>query len=108
MVWAYCHRTDNVAPMAADFRLPGFVQVIWDEAFRGIGARSVYVGDGCREIGSRAFADCGSLAQIRLPESLTSIAGDAFEGCHGVVIYGKAGSAAESYATAHFMVFEEE
>ena len=52
-------------------------------------------------IESRAFYGCGNLIKVNLPETVWSIAEDAFEGCPNVVIYCNAGSDAHLYAQAH-------
>ena len=51
-------------------------------------------------IGSEAFAG-GSFACVSIPESVTSIAPDAFGNRTGLTIIGVPGSAAEDYARAH-------
>ena len=62
-------------------RLPDGLETIESEAFIGIGHDAVIIPDGCREIGSKAFADCPNLIYVRIPLSVTSIAPDAFDGC---------------------------
>ena len=53
----------------------------------------------------RAFADCGNLRDIYIPESTVKIAEDAFEGVSGLTIHGKEGSYAEFYAEKHHYAF---
>ena len=49
-------------------------------------------------IGDRAFKGCVGLTQIRIPESVTDIGEDVFDGCENTVyVFGTAGSAAEHY-----------
>ncbi len=92
-----------------DFSLPKGLKSISDEAFEGMTARIVRIQDGTKSIGERAFADCVNLAQIRIPASVTSIGAHAFDGCPWTLqIFGKAGSAAESFAmNAGFKFIEE-
>ncbi|MDY5948979.1 MAG: leucine-rich repeat protein, partial [Oscillospiraceae bacterium] len=47
-----------------------------------------------------AFAQCTSLQTVTIPESVTSIASDAFSGCGSVTIRCKEGSAAHDFAVA--------
>ena len=68
-------------------------------AFAGIGAESVYLPDGLKEIESNAFADCENLLVIRIPASVESIAEYAFPGCtSSLCIYGIPQSAAYNFA----------
>ena len=68
-------------------RLPADLKSVDQEAFSGSGAVFVIIPDGCQAIDSRAFANCRNLLGIRIPASVTSIAGDAFLGTTGIVIY---------------------
>ena len=52
---------------------------------------------GCESIGDHAFRNCSSLAQIRIPASVTSIGEGVFDGCGTVCVFGPAGSAVEDY-----------
>ncbi|MCD7773605.1 MAG: leucine-rich repeat protein, partial [Ruminococcus sp.] len=49
-------------------------------------------------IGDSAFANNTSLTSVTIPETVTSIAANAFEGCDNLVIYCYSGSYAEQYA----------
>ena len=57
-----------------------------------------------KTLGAKAFANCQSLRRIYIPKSVTSIAPDLLSGCavledeDVIEIYGKAGSAAETFA----------
>lgn len=66
--------------------LPRALTDIDDGAFMGIAAEAVVVPDGCRRIGSMAFADCPNLSEITIPESVTEIADDAFANSPDVYI----------------------
>lgn len=89
---------------APDMTLPAGVTAIDAEAFAGTPLQVVRLPQGLKTIGSRAFAD-GSLWQIFIPSSVTAIADDAFSGVDGLIIFGKAGSTAQSYATSHGYTF---
>ena len=44
--------------------------------------------------------------EIRIPEGITEIADDAFEGCpSGLIIYGRPDTLAHDYARAHHYIF---
>ena len=79
-----------------DFVLPAEIAEIEESAFEGAAMSIVYIPDTCTRIGSYAFKDCLSLTQVWIPEGC-SVDADAFSGCGRVYIFGKAGSAAESY-----------
>lgn len=71
-----------------DFSLPANLTKIEASAFAGdTSLNRVYVGDGVTTIGAQAFAN-SSLRDIRLPESLTEIAADAFRDVPHVEVYG--------------------
>lgn len=87
--------------------LPAGVKTVGEEAFRGDRAlEEVTLPDGLKAIESRAFADSG-VKWIRIPDSVTSIAEDAFRGAGGaypgtegkyLVISASAGSVAADFA----------
>ncbi len=65
--------------------LPDGLTVVEAEAFMNdVSLGAVVVPEGALEIGARAFAG-SSVTEITLPESLTSIAGDAFSGCEDIL-----------------------
>ena len=69
------------AARAGTLTFPAPVRSIGEEAFCGDRLLdTVVLPEGVEEIGARAFAD-SSLTLIRLPASLTDVAGDAFSGC---------------------------
>ena len=74
---------------------------ISDEAFAGDAAfAAVQLQRNVKKIGSKAFANCSNLCAIYIPEGTTEIASNAFEGVTGLIILGKAGSYAETFAKA--------
>ena len=75
--------------------LPSGLTAIEEEAFCNSNIQAVILPDTVQSIGSRAFADCGNLLAVYLPDNLSaSIAGDAFEGCnHVLFIDGSLGAA---------------
>ena len=89
-----------------DGYLPYDLTIIEAEALAGIDAEVIYVSDHVTAIGSRAFSNCRHLRQIRIPEGITEIADDAFEGCpSGLIIYGRPDTLAHDYARAHHYIF---
>ena len=78
--------------------LPAETKTVLAEAFAGSDVECVVLSSACETIGSRAFADCAQLALIEIPEGVTSIADDAFEGSASVALVVKDGSYAQSYA----------
>ena len=95
---------------APDFILPDDLTHIEAEAFAGAKMTVVYIPDGVKSIGSRAFANCTGLTQIRIPASVTVIAEDAFQGVDPsqLTIFGASGSAAETFAGNAGISFETE
>ena len=61
--------------------------------------------DGVASIERKAFAYCGFLEEIEIPESVKVIDETAFLESENVTIKGKAGSVAETYAKDHNMAF---
>lgn len=75
---------------------------ISDEAFTGDAAfAAVQLQRNVKKIGSKAFANCVKLCAIYIPEGTTEIADDAFDSGTGLIILGKAGSYAETFAKGH-------
>ena len=70
----------------AAMKLPAMLKRIESEAFMNLASEAGIIPDGCVEIGSKAFADSPNLIYVWIPESVTSISGDAFEGCPQVYI----------------------
>lgn len=66
--------------------LPTTMDLIEDVAFYGIPAEAMINPDGCRPIGSRAFAGCENLLYVKISVSATQIASDAFDECPKVII----------------------
>ena len=86
-----------VLPPDVTFKLPASTKTVGESAFEGdTSITAVEIPNGCTSIGKWTFKDCTNLTQIRIPASVTSIDTTAFEGCTGVLIYGKAGSAAQT------------
>ena len=65
----------------ATLDLPSNIKKIEDHAFEGTKLKRIRLYDGCRQIGSRAFANAKELERIYIPNTVTYIADDAFEGC---------------------------
>lgn len=83
--------------------IPADTTVIEEEAFMDcttLGGFSV-AGSNLTEIQSGAFKNCTWLCFAYIPDSVTTIADDAFEGCSKVHFYCSDTSAAAAYADAH-------
>ena len=87
-------------------RLPSQLISIEDQAFTGSLFTHVYLGSRVTSIGSGAFSNCSNLVYILIPDSVTSIAGDAFTGSEHVVIHCSVGSAAHTFAIEHELAFK--
>ena len=82
-----------------DFVVPEKTVTIGMEAFYGIAAERIRLGEKVCEIGDSAFGNCSNLKEIYIPEGCDSIAATAFRGVMGLTIYGVEGSYAEWYAS---------
>ena len=80
--------------------LPDSLDVIDAEALLGIAARTVVIPDGATTIGARAFASCPNLEYVVVPDSVRSIATDAFSGS-SVTFICSTDSTAADYAQSH-------
>ena len=85
---------------AIEMDLPAALTTVMSEAFAGVPlVRAIDLRDSrLKEIGSKAFADCDGLIYAVIPESVDSIAVDAFAGCGSVTIFCEEGSAAHIMA----------
>lgn len=81
-----------------DFVTPNALKTIEDEAFYGIAAKRIKIAEHVTRIGSKAFSHCPNILCVYIPESCKTIANDAFDSGATIVIYGKSGSRAETYA----------
>ena len=68
------------------------------QAFENVGAQMIVLSEGVLNIGEKAFANNAQLCLINLPDSIQTIAENAFEGTEAVTILCRAGSVAESFA----------
>lgn len=96
----------TTARSGMEMLLPAALTVIDAEAFYGIEASSVALGESVTSIGARAFANCKKLKKIYIPASVTSIDTTAFDGVKGLTVYGIPGSYAESWAKGKGFTFE--
>ena len=95
----YTELTDYSAKLV----VPADTVVIEEEAFMdctSLGGFSVE-GNSLIEIQSAAFKNCSWLCFAYIPDSVTTIADDAFDGCTKVHFYCSDNSAAAKYADAH-------
>lgn len=96
---------EPVQPVEADniYVLPRELSVIGEEAFAGnIQLQGVHAAEGSdlSEIRGGAFRNCVNLIEVELPESVYSIASDAFEGCSNLFLIVSNDYCAE-FAEAH-------
>ena len=99
VVWSICFSTLSLADET--LTMPADLQIIDTEAFYGDQSIDrVVLGSQVREIRSKAFAD-SSLTSINLPNSLTFIADDAFDGPDQVLVSANEGSYAYVWAVSH-------
>ena len=77
------------------------------EAFSGCTSlTNITIPNSVASVGHKAFYDCASLAEVIIPNSVWWIGENVFYGCtEGLVIYGYAGSYAETYATENGIPF---
>lgn len=91
----------SLTALAEPVLLPGQVTAIEAEAFYGDESMtSAVIPEGAKTIGERAFAYSG-LTTVVLPASLEEIAGNAFEGCDGLVATVNRDSYAHQYCVAN-------
>ncbi len=94
-VLVFCSAATNA--LAAVLTLPADLQIIEKEAFSGTASLDeVVVQEGTTEIQSKAFAD-SSMNSIELPESVTYIADDAFDGVEELSVTAPEGSYAAEW-----------
>jgi len=95
------------AMAAGTLTLPKSMKEIKSEAFEGnISLDEVVLPEGIETIGSRAFAD-SSVASINLPDSISFIADDAFEGCADFDVTAEQGSYAYGWAVSAGLIRPE-
>ena len=85
----------------AVMNMPAALQIIDEEAFYGsTSIDKVVLSDNVTEIRARAFAN-SSLSEINLPDSITFIAEDAFDGPEKVTVTANPGTYAYNWAVDH-------
>lgn len=99
--------------------IPDSVKIIDSDAFcQSVQLESATIGSGVTSIGKRAFLGCPKMKSITIPENVTKIDEKAVgykfaegkyktEKIEGFVIYGKQGSAAQSYAEDNCFTFKQ-
>jgi len=82
--------------------LPASLTTVGESAFENVvSAQRIVLPSGLEQIKSRAFAGNTGLLCIEIPQSVTDIAPDAFDGCANLSFLCPRGSAAEAYAKEH-------
>lgn len=74
----------------------------------GLEETALEVMNGVTAIAPKAFAGCEALETITIPDSVAEIGEGAFEDCDWLTVVGGAGSAAQAYAEANDLDFEEQ
>ena len=82
----------------ADMILPADLITIEEESFENCAFYSIEIPEGVQTIKTRAFADSKTLRRISIPESVSYIEADAFDGTTCLVVYCESGSYASQYA----------
>ena len=82
-------------------RLPESTVNIACDTFAGAGIQAVVIHENCERVGSHAFADNEKLTVVVFLGNHTIISVDAFDGCQSLLIYGKSGSTADTFATSN-------
>ncbi|MBR2527343.1 MAG: cellulase family glycosylhydrolase [Blautia sp.] len=85
------------------FYLPEYLTGIDEETFFKTAPRTVIIAEGSEAIGSKAFAECTGLLYVVIPDSVISIADDAFDGSENVILVCGKDSKANQYAKKHNM-----
>ena len=95
--------------IADTLTMPASLTEISEEAFyEDTSLDEVILNEGIKTIGTKAFA-YSSIQRIYLPDSLDSIADDAFIGCAGLVGYGPDNTVASRFFDSHAgLTFERE
>lgn len=89
--------------------IPGTVIRMDKGAFKECEAlKKVIIREGVTSIGPGVFSYCDSLNEVHIPATVTQIDDYAFEGSPKTVIYGKAGSYAETFAAENGIRFVAE
>lgn len=88
--------------------LPAKLQSIGAEAFVDTGIEKVVIPDGCASIGERAFASNETLLFVSIPDSVTYISDNAFEGCSNVSFICESENVAMAYAIEHSISYTVE
>lgn len=82
--------------------LPEDLVDILDEAFVDVDVIEFVLPEGVQTIGNRAFADNEQLVLVNIPDSVTAIADNAFDGCEALtLVVGEENTYVQEYAEAH-------
>ena len=89
-----------------DLILPAALTLI-EEAFMGTPFTYIKLSENTVSVGPNAFANCPNLLYVEIPAQTTQIDAQAFGSATGLTIFGKSGSAVETFANTHGYTFME-
>ena len=98
---AKCTVNVQIIDLSRMITLPDDLTEIGSKAFANTKLSAVTIPNGCTTIAAKAFANNKSLVYVYIPNSVESIATDAFVGCRNVAIYCNSGSVAEKFAQSN-------
>lgn len=90
---------------AEALRLPNSILIVSEEAFYNTNISSVIIPNTCKTIESKAFVNPNVSLRVFIPDSVTEIADDAFDGNKAVYIYSDTECYAKQYAEEHNFTF---
>lgn len=86
--------------------LPPDVQVIPENAFASTDIQYFRCPEGLQRIESGAFANSRSLRAVYIPESVTFIATDAFDGCSGLILWSSSDYVERFVSTSNCLLYD--
>ena len=90
----------------SELYIPGHIDCISADAFRGSAVYKVEIDEGCVILGECVFADCDNLKEITIPLSCSIMQDNIFMNSPDVLIRCYRGSRAESYAKEYDIEYE--
>lgn len=91
-----------------EIKFPSSLKKIGDSAFINSGLKKVYFEGGQVEVGMMAFSNCRELTEVHISDGDVQFGQYVFERTDNVTIFTSSGSAAEEYAKANGINYENE